>query len=75
MQSVSSRIWTRVAVSISCDDNHYTTGNIQIIDLIFIIGWKVLLSKIIWRLQVQFQQQGRLTRNTYYNLTLVPGHD
>ena len=21
-----SRIWTRVAVSISCDDNHYTTG-------------------------------------------------
>ena len=26
MQSVSSRIWTRVAVSISCDNNHYTTG-------------------------------------------------
>ena len=26
MQSVSSRIWTRVAVSISCDDNHYTKG-------------------------------------------------
>ena len=25
MQSVSSRIWTRVAVSISCEDNHYTT--------------------------------------------------
>ena len=25
MQSVSSRIWTRTAVSISCDDNHYTT--------------------------------------------------
>ena len=29
MQSVSSRIWTRVAVSISCDDNHYTTGTSQ----------------------------------------------
>ena len=28
MQSVRSRIWTRVAVSISCDDNHYTTGTI-----------------------------------------------
>ena len=28
MQSVSSRIWTRVAVFISYDDNHYTTGNI-----------------------------------------------
>ena len=26
MQSVSSRIWTRVGVSISYDDNHYTTG-------------------------------------------------
>ena len=26
MQSVSSRIWTRVAVSISHDDNDYTTG-------------------------------------------------
>ena len=27
MQQVSSRIWTRVTVSISYDDNHYTTGN------------------------------------------------
>ena len=26
MQSVSSGIWTRVAVSISYDDKHYTTG-------------------------------------------------
>ena len=26
MQSFSSRIWTRIAVSISYDDNHYTTG-------------------------------------------------
>ena len=26
MQSASSRIWTRVAVSISYDDNHSTTG-------------------------------------------------
>ena len=26
MQSVSSRIWTGVAMSISYDDNHYTTG-------------------------------------------------
>ena len=26
MQSVRSRIWTRVAVSISCEDNQYTTG-------------------------------------------------
>ena len=26
MQSASSRIWTHVAVSISYDDNHYTTS-------------------------------------------------
>ena len=26
MQSVLSRNWTRIAVSISCDDNHYTMG-------------------------------------------------
>ena len=26
MQLVSSSIWTRVAVSISYNDNHYTTG-------------------------------------------------
>ena len=25
MQSVSSRIWTRIVVSNSYDDNHYTT--------------------------------------------------
>ena len=28
MQSVSSRIWTRVAVIISYDDNHYTHGHL-----------------------------------------------
>ena len=32
MQSVRSRIWTRVAVSISCDDNHYTTDTSIISD-------------------------------------------
>ena len=37
-------------------------------------GWKVLLSEIIWRLQVQSQQQVRPTRSPYYNLTLVPDH-
>ena len=30
MQSVSSRIWTRVAESISYDDNHYTPGNFSV---------------------------------------------
>ena len=31
MQSVSFRIWTRVTVSISYDDNQYTTGTSDII--------------------------------------------
>ena len=31
MQSVSSRIWTCVAVSISCDDNYYTAGILTIV--------------------------------------------
>ena len=30
MQSVSARIWTRVTVSISYNDNHYTTGTSSI---------------------------------------------
>ena len=30
MQSIYSRIWTRVAVSISYDDNHYTTGTFSL---------------------------------------------
>ena len=34
MQSVSFRIWTRVAVSISCDDNHYTTGTLLIMEVL-----------------------------------------
>ena len=34
MQSVSSRIWTRVAVSIFYDDNHYTTGTSTIVNVI-----------------------------------------
>ena len=37
MQSVSSRIWTRVAESTSCEDNHYTTGTSIIIIIIIII--------------------------------------
>ena len=37
MQLVSSRIWTRVAVSISYDDNHYTTGtSINIAKVIYL---------------------------------------
>ena len=48
MQSVSSRIWTHVAVSISFNNNHYTTGtayksNILTLELVYMeffqCGW------------------------------------
>ena len=35
MQSVSSRIWTRVAEFISFDDNHYTTGTSNLMPFIY----------------------------------------
>ena len=34
MQSVSSRTWTRVAVSISSDNKHYTMGTSNIMNII-----------------------------------------
>ena len=40
MQSVSSRIWTRVAVFISYDDNNYTTGTSLALSIIFFISFK-----------------------------------
>ena len=43
MQSVSSGIWTRVAVSISYDDNDYTTGTSRV-DVCF--GWWDTASKV-----------------------------
>ena len=33
MKSVSSWIWSRVAVSHSYDDNHYTMGSMKIIEI------------------------------------------
>ena len=43
MQSVSSRVWTRVAVSISYDDNDYTMGTSFIFD-----NELYLLTTCIW---------------------------
>ena len=61
MQSVSSRIWTRVAVSISYDDNDYTTGTSKVTttprapphddddDDDFIFGGKIRIKNCIQR--------------------------
>ena len=40
MQSVSSSIWTHIAVSISYDDNHYTTGTLFLTGTINREQWK-----------------------------------
>ena len=49
MQSVASTIWTRGVVSMSYDDNHYTTGTTQYILIrvqvvVLCIFWKTLYS-------------------------------
>ena len=46
MQSVSSRIWTRVAESISCEDNHYTTGHFIHIWFVLYRGKEKIYSEI-----------------------------
>ena len=38
MQSVSSRIWTPIAVSISKDDSHYTTGTSYLLSVIAVLS-------------------------------------
>ena len=47
MQLVSSRIWTRVSVSISYDDNHYTTGTSQIYGYAYILNIHNLVLSLI----------------------------
>ena len=42
MQSVSSRIWTRVAVFISYDDNNYTTLVFIVLNMfphVYVYSW------------------------------------
>ena len=46
MQSVSSRIWTRIAVFISYGDNDYTKVNLSGEQLIWILKREILLSII-----------------------------
>ena len=55
MQSVSSKIWTRVTVSISYGDNHYTTGTSKIIIIIITIII-ITLHYLFIHHQVLFQQ-------------------
>ena len=56
MQSVSSRIWTRVAVFISYDDNNYTTGTFYLLYCTFspISGTFYLVFGTFYRLLFTF---------------------
>ena len=63
MRSFSSRIWTRVAVSISYDDNHYTTGPHYLYQLfVLIVTWGYnYLQKIISYLKLYEFLENKLT--------------
>ena len=63
MQSVSSRIWTRVAVSISFNDNHYTTSTSICI--------KIASKSIPWELFNPFLAPWELLTNTYSLTNMV----
>ena len=72
MQSVSSRIWTRVAVCISYDDNHYTMGTsnlyFMLVTLLFStqhfqgteirFAFRFLLSHVLARIYLEFLESG-----------------
>ena len=65
MQSVSSKILTRVAVSISYDDNHYTTGIIMINIYIYIY---------IYKLAVVFEEDFTLSTHISWTKTKLPNY-
>ena len=64
MQSVSSRIWTRVVVSISYDDNHYTTSTFP----------KCISSKVNVIVQLELELTYRVVRVQHisHNVTGTP---
>ena len=60
MQSVSARIWTRVAVSISYDDNHYTTGTS--ITIIIILSFSRQRLQMIFHWSLSDSQSPQVSR-------------
>ena len=63
MQSVSSRIWIRVAVSSSYDDNHYTTGTFHDYQAIYQVVMIYLLSIMLLK--------GQLVENQMYVISVL----
>ena len=68
MQSVSSRIWTRVAMSMSYDDNHYTTGTSKGIDT-------QVISNLVFRFFVYYIWNKNLKKvNITFEIICEPTH-
>ena len=61
MQSVSSRIWTRVAVYISYDDNDYTTGTVDKCKFFYIFSFRFLFFSRLHEIFAKSQQMQRKT--------------
>ena len=69
MQSVSSRIRTRVAVSISYDDNDYTTGQLGLIDThVFIFFLSLFCFRLVDR--DEFNQMQRELKQLKKNMEI-----
>ena len=66
MQPVSSRIWTCVAMSISYDDNHYTTGTTD-----YIMMWILLVE---CNLTIHFWKHNRWSIWVYIFLETLNVH-
>ena len=62
MQSVSTGIWTRVTVSISCDDNHYT----MVIEFI--------INVLTTNLNLQLKRKTESCLQVYFFLSLLSCH-
>ena len=68
MQSVSSRIWTCVAVSISYDDNHYTTGSSLNIVHLYLIWTLLQFHSLSHELLGYFYHQYNIINSLHCNL-------
>ena len=71
MKCNQSRIWTRVAVSNSCDDNHYTTGTSSwsLYHFFYFTGPLVKCWSMVWETGVQSQVESYQRLKKWY---LVP---
>ena len=76
MQSVSSRIWTHIAVFISYGDNDYTTGTSIIMMMMGVHTFrKVLIRKWTWKSQPEFELtyiEDEVLPLSYYTKDIYP---